>query len=120
MLLRRLLLEERGAMCEACGNSSRRLSVHHYAYPAKKGEDVIILCRFCHGSKHDKNVLDPLIRLQLYMEYLKGVPLPKLSRRYRVSVSSATNITDGLHKVHHILFPDSLQAMRIRNGWGAE
>jgi len=119
-VLRRLLLEERGAKCEVCSTAQKRLHVHHYVYPASKREDVVVLCYACHFSKHGRNILDPLVKLELYTEYLKGVSALVLSRHYQISESSADRIVGGLNKVHHILFPDSIQAVRVRDGWGVE
>jgi hypothetical protein len=117
-LLRKLLLRERGACCELCEAVDVKLHIHHYRYPAQRKEDVVLACFSCHWKAHDKTILPPLAKLQLYMDSLQGTPIPRLAKRYHVSDSTAGIIINGLSKVHHILFPDSLQAQRIKNGWG--
>jgi len=54
--LRAAILERDGHKCQDC-NSSRRLDVHHLTYE-RRGcelpEDLITLCRDCHGKRHKK------------------------------------------------------------------
>lgn len=58
--VRNARLEMAGHRCELCNSSAGTLHAHHRTY-ARQGhelvEDVIILCRSCHGLFHKKSVI---------------------------------------------------------------
>jgi hypothetical protein len=50
--------QQRGNACEECGTTNN-LHVHHIRYPEdgeyERPEDLLVLCRTCHGAKHQKH-----------------------------------------------------------------
>lgn len=80
--------------CSECG-TTKSLIVHHIQYPARRIEDIQILCRSCHRIKHI-NGMTLAKQIELYDAYNSGVKRRKLTQRYNVSYSTVDKI---LHKI---------------------
>ena len=50
-------LQRAGYKCQACSTKKEILDVHHNSYDrlgAEEPQDLIVLCRTCHGRVHNK------------------------------------------------------------------
>lgn len=87
--------------CCKCG-SERHLHIHHKVYPARKPDDIEVLCASCHGLTH-RSGLTYQDHKNIYNKHKEGRKASTLAREYGLSEISIYKILAKIKRGQHTI-----------------